>query len=131
MMAIHALLIICLSMIRAYSFSSSGQNFSNVMKKAKFKLLLWQKSLLNASCADAAAAINLHTLTIHQEIAILARQIEDSAQIHPFNCFALSFSSQVSGFSVLLTFAIVLFQFKSGELDIEKVGGKYNGTAVL
>ena len=96
------------------------------MKKAKFKLLLWQKSLLNASCADAAA-INLHTLTIHQEIAILARQIEDSAQIHPFNCFALSFSSQVSGFSVLLTFAIVLFQFKSGELDIEKVG-KYNCT---
>ena len=91
--------------------------FINPLTKAKTALLLWQKSLLQQMDGGApVAATGATTTSIHQEIAILAQQIEDFSQIQPFNCFTLSFSSQVSGLSVMFTYAIVLFQFKSSEI---------------
>ena len=107
MMFVHSSLLFTLNMIRVMTLTSSGQEFTKAMRKAKSLLNLWQKSLLKTKLCDKS----------HREIEILTRQIEDSAEIHPYNCFTLSYASQVSGFSVLLTFAFVLFQFRSSDIS--------------
>ena len=112
-MFVHSMLIFTLNMIRVMTLTSSGQDFTKAMRKAKSLLRLWQKSLLNTNLCRKS----------HREIEILAKQIDDSAEIHPYNCFTLGYSSQVSGFSVLLTFAFVLFQFRSTDVVGEYATG--------
>jgi hypothetical protein len=103
-MFVMSLLQFAISCIRVLSLTSAGQNLTNAMKRAKSKLHLWQRFNLNHLDSET-----------NQSISILAQEFEDHSVIQPCNCFVLGYSSQLSGFSVLLTFAVVLFQFRSSE----------------
>ena len=108
-MFIISTLLILSGIIKLLSLASCGQMFTNSVKKAKLKLLHIQRSFLLKTCSKK-----------YQEVDLLHNNLNENSSFKPYNCFTLNFASQVTGFSVLLTFAIVLFQFRASDLNQEK-----------
>ena len=114
--------IIC-GITKLLSLASCGQRLTNAVKKAKSQLLLKKHGLLQTCDKHEKGPLEL------QEIDLLYKKLEDNSSLQPCNCFALHYGSLVTGFTVLLTFAIVLFQFRATD-KTDVLCGCFNSTTI-
>ena len=114
--------IIC-GITKLLSLASCGQRLTNAVKKAKSQLLLKKHGLFQTCDKHEKGPLEL------QEIDLLYKKLEDNSSLQPCNCFALHYGSLVTGFTVLLTFAIVLFQFRATD-KTDVLCGCFNSTTI-
>ncbi len=100
-----------LNCIRILSLTYSGQQLTNELRKARTAVTSWQRRLI----ANSAKMTSSEYSVLMHQFNLLSKELEENSKLTPGNCFELSNSSQLSGFTVLLTFVIVLFQFRAGE----------------
>ena len=86
---------------KVLNLTSCGQRFTNTVKSTKLKLLQIERRMKTNSL----------------ELDLLIKTLDENSNIRPENCFTLNYSSQVTGFTALLTFAIVLFQFRANDIE--------------
>jgi len=55
----------------------------------------------------------------NQSLSILMNRLSNHAPISPYSTFSLSYRGLVASFGVLLTYIVVLMQFKSSDMTIE------------
>ena len=87
---------------KVLNLTTCGQRFTYTIKSTKLNLLQIQRKM------------KINSL---MELDLLIKNMDENSSIRPENCFTLNYSSQVTGFTALLTFAIVLFQFRANDVD--------------
>ena len=91
---------IVIGISKVLNLTSCGQRFTNTVKSTKLKLLQIERRMKTNSL----------------ELDLLIKSLDENSNIKPGNCFTLNYSSQVTSFTVLFTFAIVLFQFRANDI---------------
>ena len=86
---------------KVLNLTTCGQRFTNTLKSTKLNLLQIQRKMKTNSM---------------MEMDLFIKIMDENSSIRPENCFTLNYSSQVTGFTALLTFAIVLFQFRANDV---------------
>ena len=86
---------------KVLNLTTCGQRFTYTLKSTKLNLLQIQRKMKTNSM---------------MELDLFIKIMDENSSIRPENCFTLNYSSQVTGFTALLTFAIVLFQFRANDV---------------
>ena len=107
LIALSCFLLTVLSMIRLIYHTTAGQNLSSIME-------------------ESSSALNEIQMTRDKDkksnrFKILTQNVKDKSlsPINPFSAFSLSNSTLIGTFATILTYLIVLIQFKAAE-DEEK-----------
>ena len=99
-------LMTALSSLRLISHTNAGQHLASAMEVCGGKL----DEILMIRCKDEQS----------RKIKILTQNVKDrsTSPIHPFSAFSLSNNTLVGTFATILTYLIVLVQFKAAEDEV-------------
>ena len=103
--------VACLCITRLIWITSFGQNLSNTMKECGYHLDRFKSD---------------NTKIDEKEIELLRQDVKyhSESPITPFSCFSLSNNTLLGAFATIITYLIVLLQFKVSEMSMNPMDMK-------